>query len=259
MSSHRQTYGIAFLTILRKEIRRFARIWIQTIFPPIITTALYFLIFGKMIGSQLAPIDGYAYIDYIVPGLIMMGVLTNSYGNVVSSFYGAKFGHYVEEMMIAPIPHSLILLGYVAGGVARGLVVGVIVTVIASFFTDIHLHNLWVALSIMILTAVMFSLGGFINAVYANSFDDISIIPTFVLTPLTYLGGVFYSINLLPGIWQNISLFNPILYIVNAFRYGLLGVSDIDLTIAYGIIILFIAVLYGFSLYLLKKGIGIRT
>lgn len=232
MSSHRQTYGIAFLTILRKEIRRFARIWIQTIFPPIITTALYFLIFGKMIGSQLAPIDGYAYIDYIVPGLIMMGVLTNSYGNVVSSFYGAKFGHYVEEMMIAPIPHSLILLGYVAGGVARGLVVGVIVTVIASFFTDIHLHNLWVALSIMILTAVMFSLGGFINAVYANSFDDISIIPTFVLTPLTYLGGVFYSINLLPGIWQNISLFNPILYIVNAFRYGLLGVSDIDLTIA---------------------------
>ncbi len=259
MSSHGQTYSIAFLTILRKEIRRFARIWIQTVFPPVITTALYFLIFGKMIGSQLAPIDGYAYIDYIVPGLIMMGVLTNSYGNVVSSFYGAKFGHYVEEMMIAPIPHSLILLGYVAGGVARGLVVGIIVTVVAAFFTDIHLHNLWVALSVMILTAIMFSLGGFINAVYANSFDDISIIPTFVLTPLTYLGGVFYSIQLLPGIWQDISMFNPILYIVNAFRYGLLGVSDIDLSIAYSIIILFIAVLYGFSLYLLKKGIGIRT
>jgi len=256
MSLHH--YRIAFTTILKKEMRRFLRIWLQTILPPMITTALYFVIFGKMIGSQLAPIDGFSYMDYIVPGLIMMTVISNAYANVVSSFYGSKFQRYVEELLIAPIPLSLILIGFVAGGVARGLVVGAMVTLVAAFFVDLQLHNLWVALSVMFLTAVLFALGGFINAVYAKSFDDISIIPTFVLTPLTYLGGIFYSVNMLPGFWQEISLANPILYMINTFRYGMIGVSDIDLATAYTVIILFIVALYSYSLWLLKRGVGLR-
>ncbi|MGM0595200.1 MAG: ABC transporter permease [Pseudomonadota bacterium] len=251
-------YRIAFTTILLKEMRRFLRIWVQTILPPMITTALYFVIFGKMIGSQLAPIEGYNYMDYIVPGLIMMTVITNSYANVVSSFYGSKFQRYVEELLISPIPHSLILLGFIGGGVARGLIVGVMVTIVAAFFVDLQLHNLWVAVSVMILTAILFALGGFINAVYAKSFDDISIIPTFVLTPLTYLGGIFYSVTMLPGFWQEVSLVNPILYMINAFRYGMLGVSDIHLGVAYGVIALFIVGLYSYSLWLLKRGVGLR-
>jgi ABC-2 type transport system permease protein len=252
------TYRIAFSTIVVKEVRRFARIWIQTIVPPMITTALYFVIFGKMIGSQLAPIEGYSYMDYIVPGLIMMTIISNSYANVVSSFYGAKFSNYVEELLISPIPHSLILIGYISGGVARGLSVGVMVTLVAAFFTDLHLHSLWVSLSVVVLTSILFSLAGFINAVFAKSFDDISIIPTFVLVPLTYLGGVFYSVSMLPGLWQHLSLANPILYMVNTFRYGMLGVSDISLGVAYGVILLFITVLYSYSLWLLKKGVGLR-
>jgi len=253
-----QHYRIAFTTIMIKEMRRFLRIWVQTILPPMITTALYFVIFGKMIGSQLAPIEGYSYMDYIVPGLIMMTVITNSYANVVSSFYGSKFQRYVEELLIAPIPHFLILLGFISGGVARGLIVGVMVTIVAAFFVDLQLHNIWVAVSVMILTSILFALGGFINAVYAKSFDDISIIPTFVLTPLTYLGGIFYSVSMLPGIWQNISHVNPILYMINAFRYGMLGVSDISLTTAYTVIVAFIIGLYSYSLWLLKRGVGLR-
>ncbi len=253
-----QHYRIAFTTILLKEMRRFLRIWVQTILPPMITTALYFVIFGKMIGSQLAPIEGFNYMDYIVPGLIMMTVITNSYANVVSSFYGSKFQRYVEELLIAPIPHSLILLGFIGGGVARGLIVGVMVTLVATFFVDLQLHNIWITLSVALLTSILFALAGFINAVYAKSFDDISIIPTFVLTPLTYLGGIFYSVTMLPGIWQEISLVNPILYMVNAFRYGMLGVSDIDMATAYGVIILFIIAFYSYSLWLLKRGVGLR-
>jgi len=256
MSLHH--YRIAFTTIMLKEMRRFLRIWVQTILPPMITTALYFVIFGKMIGSQLAPIDGYTYMDYIVPGLIMMTVITNSYANVVSSFYGSKFQRYVEELLIAPIPHSLILLGFISGGVARGLIVGVMVTLVAAFFVDLQLHNLFITLSVVVLTSILFALGGFINAVYAKSFDDISIIPTFVLTPLTYLGGIFYSVSMLPGFWQDVSLGNPILYMVNAFRYGMLGVSDISMPIAYAVIVGFIVVLYSFSLWLLKRGVGLR-
>ncbi len=259
MSGKWRHYQIAFNTIFIKEIRRFARIWVQTILPPVITTALYFVIFGQLIGSQLAPIDGYRYMDYIVPGLILMSIITNSYANVVSSFYGSKFGRHVEELIISPIPYSLIVIGYVAGGVARGLIVGLMVTLVAAFFTDLHLHNLSVTLSVVLLTSILFALGGFINAIYANSFDDITIIPTFVLTPLTYLGGIFYSVAMLPEFWQKLSLANPILYMVNTFRYGLLGVSDIDLTVAYSVILAFIAALYGFSLFLLKKGIGTRS
>lgn len=256
MSLHH--YRVAFTTILIKEMRRFLRIWVQTVLPPMITTALYFVIFGKMIGSQLAPIDGFSYMDYIVPGLIMMTVITNSYANVVSSFYGSKFQRYIEELLIAPIPLSLILLGFISGGVARGLIVGVMVTLVAAFFVDLQLHNIWVATSVLLLTSILFALGGFINAVYAKSFDDISIIPTFVLTPLTYLGGIFYSVSMLPGIWENISHANPILYMINAFRYGMIGVSDIHLGVAYGVIVLFIVVLYSYSLWLLKLGVGLR-
>jgi len=249
---------IAFRTIVVKEIRRYLRIWLQTVLPPMVTTALYFIIFGQLIGRQIGTIAGYTYMDYIVPGLILMAVITNSYANVVSSFYGAKFSHYVEELLIAPIPNTLILLGFVTGGVARGLTVGLAVTAVASFFTTLHLHNLLVVAAVVILTSVLFSLGGFINAVYAKSFDDISIVPTFVLTPLTYLGGIFYSIDMLPGVWRDISLFNPILYMINAFRFGLLGVSDIGVATAFGVILLFIALLFGYALFLLQRGVGLK-
>ncbi len=252
-------YRVAFNTIAIKEVRRFSRVWIQTIIPPMITTALYFVIFGKMIGSQLAPIDGITYMDYIVPGLIMMSIITNAYANVVSSFYGSKFGRYIEELLISPIPPSLILAGYITGGVARGLMVGVMVSIVASIFTELQVANLFVLLSVVILTSILFSMGGFINAVYAKSFDDITLIPTFVLTPLTYLGGIFYSVDMLPGVWHGISLFNPILYMINTFRYGMLGVSDIDLTLAYGVILGFIVALYSFCLWLLKSGKGTRS
>ena len=250
---------IAFRAILTKEVLRFTRIWIQTILPPMITTALYFVIFGRLIGSQIGDVHGFQYMQYIVPGLIMMAVLTNSYANVVSSFYSAKFQHNIEEMLVAPVPNHLIMLGYLGGGLARGLAVGVAVTAVALLFTPIPLHNLWVAFSVLILTSILFSLAGLINAIYATSFDHISIVPTFVLTPLTYLGGVFYSVAMLPPFWQNVSLANPILYMVNAFRYGLLGVTDVHLGVAYLAICGFIAGLFGFALYLLNRGHGIRS
>ncbi len=249
----------AFWTILSKEIKRFTRIWLQTMVPPAITTSLYFAIFGQLIGSRIGEMDGVSYIQFIIPGLIMMSMITNSYANVVSSFYLAKFSRSVEEMQVSPLPDYIILLGYLGGGIARGLLVGVIVILVSMFFAEINIHNIWVIISIAALTATLFSLAGFINAVFAQSFDDISIIPVFVLTPLTYLGGIFYSVSLLSPFWQKASLLNPILYMVNAFRYGMLGKSDIPLFMSYGIIIIFIAVLFLFSLYLLKKGIGIRT
>ncbi len=257
MNGHAQY--IAFRAILVKEVLRFTRIWIQTILPPMITTALYFVIFGRLIGSQVGDVDGFGYMAYIVPGLILMTVITNSYANVVSSFYSSKFQHNIEEMLVAPVPNYLILLGFIGGGLARGLAVGLAVTIVALFFTPIPLHSLWVAVSVLILTSILFSLAGLINGIYAKSFDDISVIPTFVLTPLTYLGGVFYSVSMLPPIWQSISLANPILYMVNAFRYGLLGVSDVGLGVAYLAILGFIAGLFGFALYLLNRGYGIRS
>ncbi len=257
MNGHAQY--IAFRAILIKEVLRFARIWIQTILPPMITTALYFVIFGRLIGSQVGDVHGFGYMEYIVPGLILMTVITNSYANVVSSFYGAKFQHNIEEMLVAPVPNYLILLGFIGGGLARGMAVGLAVTIVALFFTPIPLHNLWVAVSVLVLTSVLFSLAGIINGIYARSFDDISVIPTFVLTPLTYLGGVFYSVSMLPPVWQSISLVNPILYMVNAFRYGLLGVSDVGLGVAYLAILSFIVCLFGFALHLLNRGYGIRS
>lgn len=248
----------ALKTIIIKEYLRFIRIWVQTVLPPAITTALYFIIFGNLIGSQVGDINGYKYMDYIVPGIILMAVITNSYGNVVSSFYSAKFQKSIEEVLVSPTPNYLILIGYVFGGIVRGMIVGVIVTLVAMYFSDINVHSYSMSILIFFLTSSLFSIAGFINAIYANSFDDISIIPTFVLTPLTYLGGIFYSIDMLPEFWQNLSLINPILYMINSFRYGMIGTSDIDLTTALTIIISFNAMLFTFALYLLNRGIGIR-
>ena len=252
-------YWVAFRTILIKEILRFARIWVQTVLPPAITMALYFVIFGKLIGSQIGDMAGFRYIDFIVPGLILMSVISNSYANVVASFYSSKFQHNIEELLIAPLPNFIILAGYVAGGVARGVVVGIVVTAVSLFFTDLNIHSYGLTLAIFVLTSVLFATAGFINAVYANSFDDISIVPTFVLTPLTYLGGVFYSISMLPEFWQTVSLANPVLYMVNAFRYGLLGVSDIDIGVALFIIVGFILLLGYYAMWLLRRGVGIKS
>ncbi|ESQ13582.1 MAG TPA: ABC transporter permease [Chromatiaceae bacterium] len=254
-----QRYWITFTTLLNKEVTRFSRIWVQTVLPSAITTTLYFVIFGRLIGERIGVMGGFAYVDFIVPGLVLMAVITNSYSNVVSSFYSSKFSRYIEELLVSPAPNWVILAGYVAGGVARGLIVGVMVMAVAMLFTDLHVHSYPIMLLVFVLTSILFALGGFINAVYANSFDDISIVPTFVLTPLTYLGGVFYSIELLPQFWQTLSLANPVLYMVNAFRYGLLGVSDIPLYVAFGLIIGFIVVLSWYSLYLLQRGVGIKS
>lgn len=249
---------IALRTIVVREIYRFMRIWPQTLLPPAITMALYFIIFGKLIGSRIGDMGGFDYIQYIVPGLIMMSVITNSYSNVVSSFFGAKFHHSIEELLISPVSPHTILLGYITGGILRGLAVGFIVSMLSLFFTELQVHHLGITILVVVLTAGVFSLAGFINAVYARNFDDISIVPTFVLTPLTYLGGVFYSIDLLPEFWQSVSLINPILHMVNAFRYGILGVSDINIFIAIGFLLAATVALYGLSLYLLKTGKGLR-
>ena len=254
-----QLYYIAFKTIVVKEVSRFARIWIQTILPPAITMALYFVIFGNLIGPRVGQMGGFSYIQYIAPGIIMMAVITHSYANVVSSFFGSKFQRYIEEMLIAPIPNGLILAGYISGGVARGFTVGLVGTVVALFFTKLTLYSLPIVVATVLLTSTLFSLGGLINGIFARNFDDTSIIPTFVLTPLTYLGGVFYSIDLLPEFWRTVSLANPILYMVNAFRYGILGVSDIPIATAFTVIGMFILGLWTLSLHLLNRGVGIRT
>lgn len=250
---------IGLKTIVTKEINRILRIWVQTIVPPAITMTLYFIIFGNLIGSRIGQMGGHSYMDFIVPGLIMMSVITNSYGNMVSSFFGAKFGKHIEEILVSPLPNTIILIGYVTGSVTRGLMVGAVVLLISLFFTDLTITHVGVTLSVVVLTAIVFSLAGMINAIFAQKFDDISIIPTFVLTPLTYLGGVFYSISLLPDFWQTVSLANPILYMVNTFRYGILGTSDVSLTVAFSVIGLFVVVLGSICLLLLHRGVGLRT
>lgn len=257
--SRQQRHWVAFSTLVHREIRRFFRIWPQTILPPAITMTLYFIIFGNLIGSRIGEMGGFTYMEYIVPGIIMMAVINNAYANVASSFFSAKFQNHIEELIVSPVPNYLILAGYVAGGTARGLCVGIIVTMVSLFFTHLPVEHIFVTISMVILSAILFAIGGFINAVYARSFDEISIIPTFILTPLTYLGGVFYSISLLPEFWQNVSMLNPILYMVNAFRFGMLGISDIPVVAAFSIILLFIATLTAYALYLLNKGTGLRN
>ena len=249
---------IAFETIVIKEIRRFSRIWVQTLVPPAITIALYFQIFGNLVGRRVGEMGGFQYMEFIVPGLIMMSVIQNSYSNVVSSFFSQKFQRSIEELLVSPVPNYVILTGFVVGGMARGLAVGAIVTTLSLFFADIQIAHPLITLAVIILTSVVFSLAGFINAVYANSFDDISIIPTFVLTPLIYLGGVFYSTQMLPPFWQTISALNPIFYMVNTFRYGFLGSSDVDVIWAFLILGIFAVSLYGSCIWLLRHGTGIR-
>lgn len=249
---------IAFMTILRKEIKRYLRIWTQTLLPSAITMSLYFVIFGTLIGSRIGEMGGFSYMEFVVPGLIMMAIVTNSYANVVSSFFGSKFNHSVEELLVSPTPNYVILMGYVVGGVTRGLLVAVVVTLVSLFFTRLQVHSYAIVLLTVLMTSTLFALGGFINAVFANSFDDISIVPTFVLTPLIYLGGVFYSMDLLPEFWANVSKLNPLVYVVNAFRYGVLGVSDVSLGFSLGMISLFTLVAFVFCLNLLNKGTRLR-
>jgi ABC-2 type transport system permease protein len=251
---------VALNTLIRREIVRIMRIWTQTLIPPAITMTLYFVIFGKLIGSRIGNIEGgFSYMQYIVPGLVMMSIITNSYGNISSSFFGAKFSRAVEEMLVSPMPNWVILLGYVAGAVARGLVVGILVLLIALFFTDLHVLHPLITFASVLLGATIFSLAGFVNAVYAKKFDDIALVPTFILTPLTYLGGVFYSVNMLGEPWQAISRANPILYMVNAFRYGVLGISDVHVGVAFVVMLGFVVALSIVALQLLKRGVGLRS
>ncbi len=255
--SHREKW-IAFCTILVKEVRRYLRIWPQTLLPPAITMSLYFVIFGALIGSRIGEMGGFSYMQFVVPGLIMMSVVTNSYSNVVSSFFGAKFNHSVEELLVSPVPNYVILAGYVVGGASRGLLVAFIVSGLSLFFSDLHIQNVMLTISIVLLTSVLFCLFGFINAVYANNFDDISIVPTFILTPLIYLGGVFYSMDLLPDFWAAVSKFNPLVYVINGFRYGVLGVSDVDVRFASGMIFLFTVAAFSYCMHLLNTGKRLR-
>ena len=250
---------VAIKTIARREVARILRIWGQTLVPPAITMTLYFLIFGNLIGSRIGTMDGISYMDFIVPGLVMMAIIQNAYGNISSSFFGAKFGRHVEELLVSPMPNWVILGGYVAGGVLRGLMVGAIVLAIAMLFTTVRVPHPLVTLSTVVLGAVIFSLAGFVNAVYAKKFDDIAIVPTFILTPLTYLGGVFYSVKLLPAWAETATHLNPIFYMVNAFRYGLLGQSDVPMATAYALMLFFVVTLSALGLWLLKRGVGLRS
>lgn len=252
-------YWVAFSSILYKEVRRFTRIWMQTLLPPGITMLLYFIIFGNLIGRRIGDMEGFNYMEFIVPGLIMMSVITNSYGNVSSSFFSNKFQKSIEELMVAPVPNWVIMMGFVLGGVARGLACGLIVTLLSLWFVELQVHNLFVTITVILLTAVVFSTAGLINAIYATKFDDVTIVPTFILTPLTYLGGVFYSVSLLPEFWQWVSKLNPILYMVNTFRFGIIGYSDIPVLAAYGMLLLFMGLLMSWALYLLHVGRGLRS
>lgn len=251
--------AIALKTILFKEVRRFTRIWPQTLLPPAITTSLYFLIFGKLIGERIGVVNGVSYMEYIVPGIILMSVISHSYSNVVSSFYSTKFQRHIEELLVSPVPNWVILAGYIGGGVTRGILVGCVVALISMMFIELSVMHWGTTIGVFVLTAILFSLAGFVNAVFADSFDDISIIPNFILTPLSYLGGVFYSVAMLPELWQKIALGNPILYMINAFRYGLIGISDIDVCLALMMTLGFIVLLTSFCLLLLAKGVGIKS
>jgi len=252
-------WWVGYKTIVRKEVTRIFRIWGQTIVPPAITMSLYFIIFGEVIGRRIGEISGFTFMQFIVPGLVIMSVITNSYGNMVSSFFGAKFGKHIEELLISPLPNWIILLGYVTGALVRGFMVGTVVLCVSLLFTRIEVQYPLVMLSVILLTAIVFALAGMINAIYAQKFDDIAIIPTFVLTPLSYLGGVFYSIALLPEFWKKVSAFNPILYMVNGFRYGMLGISDVSLPQTYAVIVIAGVVLFTWCMVLLHRGTGLRS
>ncbi|WP_237385717.1 ABC transporter permease [Xenorhabdus sp. Sc-CR9] len=254
-----QLYWVALKTIWIKEITRFGRIWVQTLLPPVITMSLYFVIFGNLVGSRIGEMGGVDYMQFIVPGLIMMSVITNSYSNVSSSFFGAKFQRSIEELLVAPVPTHIIIAGFVGGGVARGICVGILVTLVSLLFIPLQMHSWGMIVITLLATSILFSLAGLLNAIFAKTFDDISIIPTFVLTPLTYLGGVFYSLTLLPAFWQVVSKLNPIVYMVSGFRYGFLGIADVSLGMTLGMLGAFIIGFYGLAWYLIESGRGLRT
>jgi len=249
---------VAYQTLVVREVRRFMRIWLQTLTPPVINALLYMLIFGNLIGSQLREMGGHSYMDFIVPGLIMMSVIVSSYSNVVASFFSAKYQHYIEELLVAPVHNATIVAGYVTGGICRGLLVGLLVSLVSLFFSQLAPAHLIVTILVSVATATLFALGGLINAVFARRFDDTTIITNFVLTPLTYLGGIFFSIDFLPAFWQKVSLFNPVLYMINGFRFGILGSSDIPVGVTFAVILGLIVVLGWFAMYLLNKGTGIK-
>ncbi len=259
MSSRVTENFIGFYTIVEKEIMRLVRIWVETLFPPIITSALYFTIFGNILGQHIGKIDGYSYIEFLTPGLVMLGVVNNAYSNVAMSFYMTKFMHTIDEMLVSPLPNFLIVLGYVIGGMFRGLIIGSLIFLTAMFFTPIHIAHPWFMLLIALLSAMLFSCAGFINGMIADSFDSISIIPTFVLTPLTYLGGVFFAVSALPHAWQVLARFNPILYIIESFRYSMLNIRQANIELAFAMIVLFVVVLFGVCLYMFNKGIGVKS
>ncbi|NKI74408.1 ABC transporter permease [Dickeya sp. CFBP 2040] len=252
-------YWVALQSIWSKEVNRFARIWIQTLLPPVITMSLYFVIFGNLIGNRIGEMNGFSYMQFIVPGLIMMSVITNAYANVASSFFSAKFQRNIEELLVAPVPTHIIIAGYVGGGMARGICVGVLVTAVSLCFVPLQVHAWWMVVVTLLLTAMLFSLAGLINAVFAKTFDDISLIPTFVLTPLTYLGGVFYSLSLLSPFWQTVSKLNPIVYMISGFRFGFLGIHDVPLLLTLAVLLTFIVVFYGLSWWLIERGRGLRS
>ncbi|MBP9710643.1 MAG: ABC transporter permease [Candidatus Pacebacteria bacterium] len=254
-----QRIWISYFTMMRREFVRIIRIWSQTLLPPVVTTSLYFIVFGTFIGSQLAPIHGFSYIQFIVPGLIMMGVITSSYSNTVSTFYFAKWVRNIDELLVSPTPDWVVIAGFVSGGVLRGLLVGVLVLICSLFFTHLVIANALVLVAALVLTSVLFSFAGLINGIYAKGFDGISIVPTFVLTPLTYLGGIFFSISMFPPFWQTVSLFNPILYMVNAFRFGFLGITDIPLWICFSVLIGLTIAFSAVSIFLFKRGKGIKN
>lgn len=250
---------IGLLTLTKKEVVRVFRIWKQTLLPPVVTTSLYFLIFGSFIGNRIGRLQDVSYIDFIVPGLIIMSVLTNAYANVSSSVFGQKFQNNIDELLVSPLETPIILCGFLSGGVVRSLVIGTLVAFVSSLFSSFKVYHVGIMILTLLLTSILFSLTGFLNALYAKKFDDIAVIPTFVLTPLTYLGGVFYTVSLLSPFWQKISIFNPILYIVNLFRYSLLGISDINISIALAVLTFLTAALWILSYKLLHKGIGLKS
>ncbi|CAM2362674.1 ABC transporter permease [Listeria seeligeri] len=252
-------YFTALKSLAAKETNRYMRIWVQTLVPPVITTSLYFIIFGKMIGSRIGDMGGFSYMEYIVPGLIMMSVITSSYANVSSSFFSQKFQKNIEEILVAPVPTHIIIWGFLIGGIGRSILVGSLVTIISLFFVPLHVYSWSIGIITFLMTAIVFSLAGLLNGIFAKSYDDVSIVPTFVLQPLTYLGGVFYAISMLPPIWQAVSKVNPIVYMISGFRYGFLGVTDVPIMVSMLILVLFIVVLYAICWYLISKGRGLRS
>ena len=252
-------YFTALKSLAVKETNRYLRIWVQTLVPPVITTSLYFVIFGNLIGGRIGDMAGFSYMEFIVPGLIMMSAITSSYANVSSSFFSQKFQKNIEEILVAPVPTHIIIWGFVIGGVGRSVMVGTLVTIISLFFVPLHVYSWVIVVITLLMTAILFSLAGLLNGIFAQSFDDVSIVPTLVLQPLTYLGGVFYAISMLPPFWQAVSKINPIVYMISGFRYGFLGVMDVSIVVSMSILVLFIVVLYSVCWYLIDRGRGLRS